>query len=76
MSDIAQDIRDLRETTKLSQRDFAAIFGIPKATLQDWEQGRRTPPCYIVYMMQRILALENKVRKGECTDDVRNSEQT
>ncbi|MFK7867356.1 MAG: helix-turn-helix domain-containing protein [Alphaproteobacteria bacterium] len=32
-----------RKATGLSQSAFAAKYGIPVATLRDWEQGRRRP---------------------------------
>lgn len=35
--------RKIRRRLKLSQREFAAKFGIPAATLRDWEQNRRKP---------------------------------
>lgn len=37
-------IQELRKSTGLSQSKFSAYFGIPTATLQDWEHERRTPP--------------------------------
>ena len=37
------DVRALRETLGLSQKDFAALFGFNVRSLQDWEQGRRRP---------------------------------
>jgi len=39
----SQDIRALREKAGVSQRAFAAMLGVSSRTLQDWEQGRRTP---------------------------------
>ena len=41
--------------TGLSQTKFADLFELPVATLKDWEIGRRTPPIYVVNMMQTIL---------------------
>lgn len=55
------DIKELREKTKMSQRKFAAYFGIPTATLQDWEHERRTPPPYVIDMMIRIIKLEDEL---------------
>ena len=37
------DIVRVREKLGLSQSKFAAILGISADTLQNWEQGRRTP---------------------------------
>lgn len=32
-----------RHATGLSQVEFARLLGVSKRTLQEWEQGRRTP---------------------------------
>lgn len=37
------DVRLIRTRMKMSQREFAAAFGFPLATVQNWEQGRRKP---------------------------------
>ncbi|MET3965443.1 helix-turn-helix domain-containing protein [Bradyrhizobium sp. S3.9.1] len=37
------DVQKIRRTLGLSQEAFALRFGIPAATLRDWEQKRRTP---------------------------------
>ena len=39
-TDDAQFVRSVRETTGLSQTQFAKRYGISVRTLQDWEQGR------------------------------------
>jgi putative transcriptional regulator len=39
----APDVKRIRERYKLSQSEFAALLGISIKTLQNWEQGRRTP---------------------------------
>lgn len=48
-------IKEMRSQTGLSQSKFAAMFEVPIATLKDWEIGRRTPPNYVVSMMEKIL---------------------
>lgn len=50
-------IKELRCKTGLSQSKFAVMFEIPVSTLKDWEQGRRTPPAYVVNMIKTILEL-------------------
>lgn len=37
------DARSIREGMGVSQSVFAAMLGVSVRTLQDWEQGRRTP---------------------------------
>lgn len=39
----ANDVRDIRNKTGLSQADFAALLKISPRTLQNWEQDRREP---------------------------------
>jgi len=39
----APDIKAIRENMKLTQEQFAALLGISMRTLQNWEQGRRSP---------------------------------
>jgi len=37
------NVAQIREGTGLSQARFAQLLGVSTRTLQDWEQGRRTP---------------------------------
>ena len=37
------DARKVRRKLKLSQSQFAQRFGLPAATIQNWEQGRTKP---------------------------------
>jgi len=42
--DVSSDIvREIRESTGLSQARFAGLFHISVGTLRNWEQGRRRP---------------------------------
>lgn len=36
-------ISEIREGVGLSQSEFAKLLGVSVRTLQEWEQGRRTP---------------------------------
>ena len=36
-------VKEIREQTGLSQARFAAMIGVSKRTLENWEQGRRHP---------------------------------
>jgi putative transcriptional regulator len=37
------DIRSIRDSLGKSQSEFALMIGVSISTLQNWEQGRRTP---------------------------------
>ena len=37
------NVKSIRMKVGLSQSAFAALLGVSPRTLQDWEQGRRTP---------------------------------
>lgn len=39
----ANEVAEARHRTGLSQAQFAEALGISKRTLQEWEQGRRSP---------------------------------
>jgi len=39
----APNVKQIRQQYELSQREFAALLGVSIKTLQNWEQGRRTP---------------------------------
>lgn len=58
-------IKELRMLTGMSQRQFAAYFGISVRTMQEWEQERREPPAYLFGLLKRILDLEY-FKKAEC----------
>lgn len=51
-------IRELREKSGMSQREFSEYFGIPVRTIQCWEIGQRKPPDYIPKLLERIMNLE------------------
>ena len=37
------EVVEARQSTGLSQAEFASALSISKRTLQEWEQGRRSP---------------------------------
>ncbi len=51
------DIREMRARLGDTQSEFAARYGIPFRTVQNWETGVRRPPEYIVNL------LENRIRE-------------
>jgi DNA-binding transcriptional regulator YiaG len=59
----------LRRRLHLSQGAFASLFGIPLATIKDWEQGRRRPDAparaYLRVIAQNPNAVRNALEAAE-----------
>lgn len=51
-------IKEIRDLTGLSQQKFGDRYGIPLRTIQSWELGERTPPSYVVTLLERTVKLE------------------
>ncbi|MBQ8429144.1 MAG: helix-turn-helix domain-containing protein [Clostridia bacterium] len=59
--DSIMNIKELRQTAKMTQYEFANYFGIPFRTIQNWEGGQRTPPQYIVNLIEYKLKKEKHI---------------
>ena len=49
-------IKELCEVYDISQTELSKKYDIPLRTVQDWHAGRRTPPPYVVRMLEELLA--------------------
>lgn len=52
------DIKKLRIMTRMTQRQFAEYFNIPKRTIENWEGGHRKPPAYVVELIKYKIEKE------------------
>lgn len=64
------DIKTIRHYTNLTQKEFAAKYGIPLQTLKQWESDpgsscHRKAPDYVINMLGKLVVLESV--KGEET---------
>lgn len=50
-----RSIKDICDEYGLSQTSLARRFGVPLRTVQDWHAQRRTPPSYVVRMIEELL---------------------
>ncbi len=62
---MGEKIKELRESTGMSRKDFSEHTGIPVRTLEDWEAARRTPPEYIPRLIAYQLKYEGLMKKKE-----------
>ena len=55
-------VRELRQRKGLTQERFCEVYGIPKRTLENWEQGSRKPPEYVVALLERAVEQDEKIK--------------
>lgn len=65
---IAEKIKELRESVGMSKKEFAEHTGIPLRTLEDWEASRRTPPEYIPRLIAYQLKYEKMLSENKSAD--------
>lgn len=58
-------MKELREMTKMTQKEFGDYLNIPLRTIQNWETGHRTPPEYVVELIEYKLKKENENMKNK-----------
>ncbi len=46
------NIREMRSSLGITQSEFAARYNIPFRTVQNWEEGVRKPPNYIINLLE------------------------
>lgn len=61
--DTAATIKELRESTGMSRKEFSEHTGIPVRTLEDWEAVRRTPPEYVPRLIAYQLKYEELMKE-------------
>ena len=58
-----KNIRELRKSTQLTQKEFAKKYNIPLSTLRKWEQGETCPSYYLVKLIEQSLPVSNNELK-------------
>lgn len=48
-------LKQIRNQTGLSQYNFAKKYGIPVRSIENWETNVRTPPEYVLNMLEKII---------------------
>ncbi len=62
---ICADAKVIREHLDLSQREFSETYGIPLATLQNWEQGRNRPDKTASAYLWSIAKLPDEIKVAQ-----------
>jgi DNA-binding transcriptional regulator YiaG len=48
-------VKDLRTITGMSRAKFGELYGIPARSIQNWEEGKRNPPEYVLRLLDRVV---------------------
>lgn len=48
-------IKEMRELLGVSQDKFSLMYEIPKRTIENWEQGKRQCPQYVLSLLERAV---------------------
>lgn len=48
-------IKEIRDLLGVSRAEFGRVYHIPERTLDDWEKERRTPPGYVLELLERVV---------------------
>lgn len=64
-----QTIKEIRQSTGLSQAKFCEALNIPKRTLQDWEQGLRNCPEYVAQLIAYRVENDPSLPKADVTNE-------
>ena len=62
--ELRDELIKLRKSTGMNRKEFAAYFGIPYRTMQDWELGNRKMPEYLL----RLIAYKTHMEKLQKMD--------
>lgn len=57
-------MRELRESTGMSRKEFCAFFAIPYRTVTDWELGNRHAPEYVLRLLEYYIRHEDVCKKA------------
>lgn len=47
--------KEMREHLNVSRAEFSRRYNIPIRTLEDWESEKRTPPEYVIQLLERAV---------------------
>ena len=48
-------MKELRNSTGMTQKSFSDVYGIPLSTLRKWEQGEASPAPYVINFMSKLI---------------------
>lgn len=66
-------IKELRLSTRMTQREFAGYFNIPLRTIENWETGKRKPPEYVVESIRYKIEKEEDMNRTKLLNEIKDN---
>lgn len=57
-------IREMRSSVNMSQEEFSQFVGVSVSTIRNWEQGRSSPPKYVMPMLKTLVDMRCNKESG------------
>ena len=54
------NVKEMRALLGISRAEFSRKYDIPVRTLEDWECKKRTPPSYVLSLLERAVVEDSK----------------
>lgn len=73
--DCREKIKELRERTGMTRKEFCEYFNIPYRTVTEWERDNRHAPEYVMRLLEYYIRMEGLVKDKteEITDHGKKS---
>jgi transcriptional regulator with XRE-family HTH domain len=66
-------IKELRLSTRMTQREFAGYFNIPLRTIENWETGKRNPPEYVAELIRYKIEKEEDMNRTKLLNEIKDN---
>ncbi len=68
--DCREKIKELRESTGMTRKEFCEYFNIPYRTVTEWERDNRHAPEYVLRLLEYYIRMEGlmKDKRRKITD--------
>lgn len=59
------EVREMRKMLGESQQKFGIRYNIPRRTIQQWEEGTRKCPTYVIELLERAVLEDSKKKQHQ-----------
>ena len=66
--DCREKIKELRESTGMTRKEFCEYFNIPYRTVTEWERDNRHAPEYVLRLLEYYIRMEGLIKDKQEED--------